>query len=405
MVFQKVIFGNWEKAAPLREAASYADIYDDPHELILTDEYWYLYYKFGGQFRPPENPQPLLGWVGHFDRYTLKHQDHDKVKGRIPVLFFGDSFSICVGAKCFEEILNEDSTFASKYYLLNYGVGGYGVDQIYLLAREVIPMYDNPVVFFGFMTRDMDRNILKFRTGQKPYFEIDNDQLVLKNTPIDPDPAEYVENNMPYIPSYIMRYLRNSIVNYIPANDYRNVRKVEHMKNLNAKILSTAQNMLERDSIHYRFLVFSALWKGDREWRNIAVRDHLERNNVPYLWVRDMIEQDAHFGGPATAFFEDANNGHPTTYQNELICDAMMKSLFDSTYAATIDSINTDYYLSIRNEYDLYHIDHYAYKIRRDPNYMIEIKRKAEERGISVDSMHQLDSRYLLEKFKRAQFN
>lgn len=201
MAFQKVIFGNWEKAEPLREAALYADIYDDPHEVILTDEYWQLYYKFGGQFQPPENPQTLLGWVGHFDRHTLRHNDHEKAKGKIPILFFGDSFSICVGAKCFEEILNEDSTFASKYYLLNYGVGGYGVDQIYLLAREVIPMYENPIVFFGLMTRDMDRNILKFRTGQKPYFEIKNDQLVLKNTPINPNPSEYVEENFPYIQS------------------------------------------------------------------------------------------------------------------------------------------------------------------------------------------------------------
>ena len=195
------------------------------------------------------------------------------------------------------------------------------------------------------------------------------------------------------------------MVHYIPSNDVRNVKTVEHMKNLNAKILSAAQNMLERDSVDYRFLVFSPLWKGDREWRNIVVRDHLERNNVPYLWVKDMIEQDQNYEGSATAFYEDAINGHPTTNQNELICKEMMNTLFDSAYVATIDSVNRDYYLSISNEFDLFHEDHYAYKIRRDPEYMIAIKKKAKDRNISVDSMLHLDAQYLLEAFKNSQPN
>lgn len=395
LVFQKILFSDWEKAEFLREPGAYATIYEDDHEAIFTDEYWLLYYLFDKQFKPPNNPHPIFGWVGKFDRLSLIHNDKDKVKGRIPVLLFGDSFSYCVGAKCFEEILNEDSAFASKYYLLNYGVGGYGIDQIYILANEVIPLYNRPVVLFGMLTRDMDRSILKFRTGQKPYFELDDNKLNLKGVPMEPKASYYVENHMPDITSYLYRYMRNSLNNYIPKNDPRTIKVLANMIALNEQIIIKAHDMLKSSGVDYRFLVFSPVYNSDTEWREKVIRDLLEKEGAPSIFTKDIYQADSNYANVPTSFYESPEHGHPTDYQNELICDEIWSCLMDSAYASVVDSLNSAHYASIRNEYDNDHVDHYIFQIKKDKVWLKSIKEKASQRQISVDSMLQLDAIWL----------
>jgi len=395
LVFQKIIFSDWEKAEFLREPGAYANIYADDHEEIFTDEYWLLYYLFDKEFKPPSNPHPIFGWVGKFDRLSLTHNDKDKVKGRIPVLLFGDSFSHCVGAKCFEEILNEDSTFASKYYLLNYGVGGYGVDQIYLLANEVIPLYNQPIVFFGMLTRDMDRSILKFRTGQKPYFELDNNKLNLKGVPMEPKASYYVENHLPDITSYLFRYMRNSMSNFIPKNDPRNIEMKNNLISLNEEIISSAHKMLKSNVVNYRFLVFSPVFNSESEWREKVIRDLLEEEEASYIFTKDLYQADSNYYNVPTSFYESPEHGHPTDYQNELICDEIWKCLLDSAYESVVDSLNSAHYASIRNEYDMDHVDHYILQIKKDKTWMRSIKEKAAQKNISIDSMLKLDATWL----------
>ena len=395
LVFQKVLFGSWEKAEFLREPGAYATIYEDDHEEIFTDEYWLLYYLFDKFYKPPANPHPLLGWVGYFDRETLEHDDANNIKGRRPVLLFGDSFTYCVGAKCFEEFLNEDSAFASKYYLLNYGVGGYGIDQIYLLAKEVIPLYDNPIVIFGMLTRDMDRSMLKFRTGQKPCFELEDNKLVLKNVPIEPKASYYVEKNMPDITSYLYRYYRNSLNNYIPKEDPRTINVVAKMTALNERILIEAHDMLELNDVDYRFLVFSPLFKSETEWRERVIRDLFEELDAPYIFTKDVYQADSNYGHVPISFYEAPEHGHPTDYQNELISKEIWRCLMDSSYASIVDSINSAHWANIRNEYDYDHIDHYILQIKSDDVWMSSIRDKAAQKNIPVDSMLHLDAAWL----------
>ena len=65
-VFRKMIFSKNEAFKNLHNAALYSDYFDDVN-------YWKLYYLFGGEYKPPANPHPLLGWIGDFDRGTLMH--------------------------------------------------------------------------------------------------------------------------------------------------------------------------------------------------------------------------------------------------------------------------------------------------------------------------------------------
>ncbi|MBL0020790.1 MAG: hypothetical protein IPP17_31250 [Bacteroidetes bacterium] len=53
-----------------------------------------------------------------------------------------------------------------------------------LLCRKTAP-YQKPLVVFGLLTTDLDRTILPARSGQKPYYDIENGKLTLKGLPVE----------------------------------------------------------------------------------------------------------------------------------------------------------------------------------------------------------------------------
>jgi len=401
--FRTILFGNWKVADSLRDPALYSDYFTDTEFEIFPDEYWMLYDLLNREYRSPEDPHPLLGWDGAFHPESYEHEDEDQIKGRRPVLLFGDSFSQCVEAKCFEEILNNDGAFSEQYYFLNYGVGGYGVGQIYLLAQKVIPLYEEPIVFFGFMTRDLDRSLLKFRTGQKPYFVLDGEELELKGVPIKENNWDYVSNNRPFIISYLYRYYRNGRPSFRARDKPETQRYIRKIKSLNEKILVSAHHFLESAILDCRFLVFSALYRGDREWRNGFVRDVLERNNVPYLWTKDLIEQDSNYELEGLGFYEDGNNGHPTTYQNELIAGEILKCLTDPDYPATLDEKNHERYTEIKDQFDPTKRAYYEYRMGKNPDWLKTLEEKALAEKVPLEDIIREDIEFLIGQYKESQ--
>ena len=162
IVFRIAIFIDLPTFNKLKNPALYADYFSD-------DDYWKLYYVFDGQYKPPENPHPLLGWIHDFSRTTYLHNKSKYLDSKRPVLLYGDSFAACVqDVECFQDILNKDYEFSKEHYLLNYGVGGYGVGQIFLLMQNSFRLYEDPFVIISIMTGDLDRSILSVNTAQKP---------------------------------------------------------------------------------------------------------------------------------------------------------------------------------------------------------------------------------------------
>ena len=111
----------------------------------------------------------------------------DTTKTRI--LLLGDSFT-------FGEEVSDDESYA--YHLeqllpnvevLNFGVHGYGHDQMLALLTDVGVHYKPDVVLLGFVAADMSRNTLRFRDYAKPWYTIDADTLVRHGTPV-PTAAE-----------------------------------------------------------------------------------------------------------------------------------------------------------------------------------------------------------------------
>ena len=118
-------------------------------------------------------------------RGTAEHPDV-KPPGTTRILVLGDSFT-------FGEDVGDDETYSHhlqsmlpRAEVINLGVHGYGHDQMLLYLREVIGHYRPDVVLLGFLTGDMERNVLSFRDYAKPRFVLEGGRLALRNSPVPP---------------------------------------------------------------------------------------------------------------------------------------------------------------------------------------------------------------------------
>ncbi len=271
---------------------------------------------------------PLLGWTGNFSPDNYLHNEAGLVGSRKPVLLYGDSFARCVGGTtCFQDFLDADEEFSKDYYLLNYGVIGYGLDQIYLLLRESVGRYDNPFVIVSLMTEDLDRSSLTYFNSQKPHFEIVNGRLVLQR-PLMIEPQEFFSQHPPGITSYLYRrvlysnflkaILPEQIISFLKRDEYYIQKKIR----INERIIDEIIKELRDRELEFVFLVFhhrGNLYKDD--WRDIFIRKMLDEHKVPYIWAKDIVrEYDGIRDDPL--YIPD---GHPADLYNRLISDEIKK--------------------------------------------------------------------------------
>ena len=218
LLFQKLLFSDLALMKPLRRPGLYAD-----HN--TSDNYWKLQRLFSciGQTQTDSlqripNYDPLLGWVNpliHAGSY--QHVDVAGIGTRTPVLLYGDSFAQCRTSadECFQAILNQDSRFVEKNYLINYGVWGYALDQTCLLYQKSIDLYQKPLVIISLLPEDMDRSLLKVRDYPKPYFELVKGELELRGVPVNPDLNVYYSAHRPDIKSYFLAMLKLWAYDYV----------------------------------------------------------------------------------------------------------------------------------------------------------------------------------------------
>lgn len=192
--FRGLLFSKLPFMEGFREPGFYADWYS-------SDDAWKLHYLFG-HWAGPKHADPLLGWVKP-DVHVGTHR-HDAAKNlgsKRPVLIYGDSF-----AEGFDsQFIEDDKAFPDSCGIINYGVSGYGIDQIYLLCKNSVGQYKNPIVVICILDEDLDRSFLSVRDGPKPYFKMDNGgSLKLCGVPVSSDPEDFFLTHPPEIMSYLL---------------------------------------------------------------------------------------------------------------------------------------------------------------------------------------------------------
>ena len=317
-----------------------------------SDDYWKLYFLFGGKYKPPATPHPLLGWIGNFDRASYRHSDTPFLSRRRPVLLYGDSFAACAVAQkdCFQGILNQDPSFSEKHFLLNYGVGGYGVDQVLLLYEHSIGEYQDPFVVVSLLTEDVDRGVLSVRTGQKPYYRVIDDRLVLSGVPIDSRPEHFFRRHPPDIRSYLFRMFVYSDGRPFKLKRWLRPRPAEvrsHIETINERILRDLVKDLRTRNVDHVFVIFHPLWTlaSQGDWRDAFLRRLFESMKVPYLSSKIIVRQHAARHGTRLEDYYLEDNGHPNAYQNRIIADELkayvMSRPSGPRRSATASSIST----------------------------------------------------------------
>jgi hypothetical protein len=152
-------------------------------------------------------------------RGKREYQYGKSIKKRILIL--GDSFT-------FGEEVSDNETYS--YYLqqalpssevINFGVHGYGHDQMLIYFKEEGIKYEPDIVILGFVGSNMKRNILEFRDYSKPKFRVLNGKLKLENSRIM-EPGEFIKKK-PYDSKFV------DLLNLI-YQGYRNKRRLSQIE-------------------------------------------------------------------------------------------------------------------------------------------------------------------------------
>jgi hypothetical protein len=142
---------------------------------------------------------PVLGWVEVAEANSAGMRDTREYQrvpapGVLRIAAFGDSFTFGSDVSVDESWASQLSRRAPSLEVLNYGVGAYGLDQAYLRYQRVGADYHPHVVFIGYMSENIARNVNVFRPFYttyyrdviftKPRFAFHGEELVLLPNPI-----------------------------------------------------------------------------------------------------------------------------------------------------------------------------------------------------------------------------
>ncbi|MFH0984223.1 MAG: SGNH/GDSL hydrolase family protein [Candidatus Omnitrophota bacterium] len=155
------------------------------------------YYKF----------DPTLGWTIRPNSESKNHLYRSNAEGfradrdystapppgRIRIAAFGDSFTHCDDVSNPETWESQLELIDQRLEVLNFGVGGYGLDQAFLRYKKKGAGFHPRIVLIGFMSENINRMVTTFKPFYfkktsiplaKPRFVLQADQLTLLRNPI-----------------------------------------------------------------------------------------------------------------------------------------------------------------------------------------------------------------------------
>jgi hypothetical protein len=267
-------------AESLREAGRYADGNNE-------DDFWKLLCAFRGEaaLHDAPNPDPLLGWTGAaIQPGSYEHVDEASIGSRRPVLLYGDSFAQCPAPAedRFQAILAR-SEFGADHVLINYGVGGYGLDQIYLLLKHSLDRFEaqDPIVIVSVLVdSDMERSLLEFRGWPKPRLEISAGELLSRGS-VQTNNRLYLEQHPPSIRSYLWRLFLHQQTSFLESARaaWRSDPELrEEKQRLNRRILEEIERELSRRNLQHFYLAFHAEQGALKPWSL-------------FLWQEELLAQ------------------------------------------------------------------------------------------------------------------
>lgn len=265
-----------------------------------TDEYWKLQFLLNPErAEEASNADPVIGWTWQVEPRTYRVLEKPPPDGRRLVVLYGDSFAQCNTPpdQCFQAVI-EESDLRDRYRMLNLGVGGYGLDQIYLLMRATIDSLkeEDPIVAIGILAEnDLDRSLLSIRGLPKPRLYLRDGELV-QPEPVITDPERFFEEHSVGIASYLVRLIARQ-GHALPIG-WRSPwmgpeQDLAEARELNEAILRAIHAELAARDIEHFFYVFTGQGtlqpQKAKDWQEALIRRVGEETGVPVLCSRPYL--------------------------------------------------------------------------------------------------------------------
>jgi hypothetical protein len=310
-----------------RDPAKYADWFGD-------DNYWKLHHRWVRKWGPPsmEFVDPLLGWATPKTPENplgiITDRPYVPDFERPSVLFYGDSFVEGLTSMEFKipQLLGRKLT---DYAVYNFGQGGYGVDQIYLRFRQSHAAFKRPTIVFGILTDDLDRCLLSVRTGQKPYFKLEADRLVLQGLPIDPDQPKWIQQNRPRIWSYFLASLRRKVrLRRARGHPMDVLYRQTEKERINARLIEEVVRECHQHGLPLLFVSFYGRDELERTmWREVFLRQQFQRLGVPFVDAKEVLLRAAAREGADLWKYYRREDWHLNELGNQLVAEAVAEAI------------------------------------------------------------------------------
>ena len=325
VLFRALLFSETPFMRTLKRPEFFANEWDS--------DYFKLRHFFEQKYQEPSDK--LLGWRNFriTASSTYAHIDDANIGNRTPVLLYGDSFAECTTCpdECFQDILNRDTHFSGTHYLLNYGVGGYGVDQTYLLYQKTIANYQSPIVVIGVLNYDLDRNITPVTWGLKPFFTVDKGNLQYHNSHLRSNVDEFFKRHPPTIVSYLWRLAihEGSLPGCVTASFKSMEERRTDIQLISRAVLLELSEDLKRRNIPHVFVIFewSKRMIEPPDWRVQFLVDFFRSNHVDFIMAREALvkhEQSGTFDWQKYT----VSDGHPNALYNRLVSEQILHWLW-----------------------------------------------------------------------------
>lgn len=273
---------------------------------------------------------PRLGWThARFDATTFAHEQEALVRGRRPVLLFGDSFAACVTRRrdCWGGLV-EGSDLSARFRLLNYGVPAYGLDQTLLLMRRVLERWRDrdPVVIVSLLVdADLDRTALSFFQWPKPRFEVDGTGALIPPVDVPASEEEWVEAHGLGVTSFAWSWLAGVLGLRSREEAPGHATRVERLTPALLEAVSAEVEGLDHGVLVFHGLKHLRSEGYEAPWEPLLLRE-LERLELPY----ERSEEDLlDAGRPVEELFvmEGPARRHYTPSGNEAVFPALRRLL------------------------------------------------------------------------------
>jgi hypothetical protein len=311
-------------AARLRDAPSYFQRFEQG--------YWTSLVRFSQKAREDPIPgyDPLLGWRGRrlaADSYA--HWQEELLGDRRPVLLYGDSFAQCTTPErdCWQGLLAR-SELGSTHGLLNYGLGGYGIDQTYLLLRASLGRFveREPIVIVSVMLDDdLDRAVLSFRCWPKPRFHLEQGRLV-EPEPVEEGVEAYLDHHSEGVVSWLWRLLvyRGPLPVELATDAEAHDAEVRALSR--ALFEAIREELAGRDWFVLVFQGESVFQPRNAPWQDAFLRDLLHELDIPFVHSARELQAHREATGTAAADYF-GHNGHYSPLGNEVVFGTLLRGL------------------------------------------------------------------------------